>query len=101
MLAPLLNIAAYRFVPLDELPALRAQLHTSADALGLKGTVLLAPEGINLVLAGAPADVQAWLVSLQADVRLAGLPVKRSWSAAPPFRRLKVRIKREDRKSVV
>ena len=95
MSAPLLNIAAYRFVPLDDLPALRAQLHSSADALGLKGTVLLAPEGINLVLAGAPADVQAWLDSLQADARLAGLPVTRSWSAAPPFRRLKVRIKRE------
>jgi UPF0176 protein len=90
-----LNIAAYRFVELGDLPALRAQLFHRADTLGLKGTVLLAPEGINLFLAGAPQAVRDWLLALQTDTRFAGLDVKESFSAQPPFQRLRVRLKRE------
>jgi UPF0176 protein len=90
-----LNIAAYRFVGLDDLPALQARLLAGAEALGLKGTVLLAEEGINLFLAGAPAAVQAWLAELATDPRFQGLPVKRSFSAQLPFQRLKVKRKRE------
>ena len=92
---PFLNIAAYRFVPLDDLPALRQQLFDAAQAHGLKGTVLLAEEGINLCLAGPQDGVAAWLALLQADARLADLQPKHSWSDAPPFQRLKVKIKRE------
>ncbi len=57
--------------------------------------MLLAPEGINLALAGAPGQIADWLAELDADPRLAGLPVKRSHSAALPFQRLKVKVKRE------
>jgi UPF0176 protein len=92
---PILNVAAYRFVELDDLPSLRSLLLQRAEAAALKGTVLLAPEGINLFLAGAPAAVRGWLQQLQADPRLAGLEVKDSYSDAVPFRRLRVRIKRE------
>jgi UPF0176 protein len=92
---PVLNIAAYRFVPLDDLGALRARLHDTASVLDLKGTVLLAEEGINLFLAGAPAAVESWLAQLQSDARFAALEVKRSHSADLPFKRLKVKVKRE------
>jgi len=92
---PVLNISAYRFVPLDELPTLRTRLHDAAAALGLKGTVLLAEEGINLFLAGAPEAVESWLGMLQADARFANFDVKRSHSAAQPFQRLKVKVKAE------
>lgn len=90
-----LNIAAYRFVTLTDLPALRARLHDAAAALGLKGTVLLAEEGINLFLAGDAAAVRRWLATLCEDPRFAGIEVKESHSDQPPFQRLKVKIKRE------
>jgi len=90
-----LNLSAYRFVPLDELAALRQRTFDSAAAAGLKGTVLLAEEGINLFVAGAPDAARAWLAGLRADPRFAALDVKESFSDELPFRRLKVRVKRE------
>jgi UPF0176 protein len=90
-----LNVAAYRFVELDDLPALREGLLQRALAGALKGTVLLAPEGINLFLAGAPTAVRQWLEDLQRDARFAALEVKESFSSAQPFRRLQVKVKRE------
>jgi UPF0176 protein len=91
-----LNISAYRFVELDDLPALRDRLEAAAQAAGLKGTVLLASEGINLFVAGEEAALRQWLAqALLADARFAGLATRDSYSAALPFRRLKVRIKRE------
>jgi len=90
-----LNIAAYRFVALDDLPQLRAMLQARAAELGLKGTILLAAEGINLFLAGAGDAVEALVQTLRADARLAPIEIKRSWSSAQPFGRLRVRIKRE------
>ena len=95
MSQPILNIATYRFVPLDDLPALRQRLHDAALAQGLKGTVLLAEEGLNLCLAGPEAGVRAWLATLRSDTRFADLPAKESWSDTLPFQRLKVKIKRE------
>ena len=92
---PVLNIAAYRFVELDDLPALQSRLRERAEAAALVGTVLLAPEGINLFLAGDGAAVRGWLADLRADARFAGLAVKQSLSATVPFGRLRVRIKRE------
>ncbi len=91
----ILNIAAYRFVALDNLPELRSEMQARCKALGLKGTVLLAGEGINLFLAGAAADVENFLDALRADARFAGIELKRSWSTAQPFKRLLVKIKRE------
>jgi UPF0176 protein len=91
-----LNISTYRFVELDDLPALRARLHATAEAAGLKGTILIASEGINLFLAGAEAALRDWVGrALHADPRFAGLETKDSFSAGQPFRRLKVKIKRE------
>ena len=50
----ILNIATYRFTPLADLPALRQRLFDTAEAHAVRGTVLLAEEGINLCLAGPP-----------------------------------------------
>ncbi|HSI60635.1 MAG TPA: sulfurtransferase [Ideonella sp.] len=92
---PVLNVSSYRFVPLAELEPLREHLQALAEQLALKGTVLLASEGINLFLAGAPAALHGWLDALRADARFAGLAAKESWSAEQPFQRLKVKIKAE------
>lgn len=92
---PILNISAYRFVALDDLPALKGQFEDRARALSLKGTVLLAPEGMNCFLSGLDENVQAWLDDLRADARFAALEIKRSWSDYVPFKRLRVRIKKE------
>jgi UPF0176 protein len=90
-----LNISAYKFVPLPDAAALREPLLARAQSLELKGTILLAGEGINLFLAGAPAAVHALLAHLRADPRLADLQAKESWSAEVPFGRMLVKHKRE------
>jgi len=88
-------IAAYRFVNLDDLPALRQRLFDQAQALGILGTVLLAPEGINFNLAGTPAAMDTFMAALRSDARFATLELKRHRADKPPFRRLFVKIKRE------
>ncbi len=90
-----LNISAYRFTPVDDPQALREVLAERASRLGLRGTILIAPEGINLFLAGAPPDVAHFLQSLRADPRFAGLEPKESWSPRQPFRKLLVKVKPE------
>jgi len=91
----ILNIAAYKFVGIEEPAALRENLLALALSMGIKGTILLAPEGINLFLA-APADaLHAFVAALRADARFADLETKDSWSAEQPFQRMLVKIKRE------
>jgi UPF0176 protein len=90
-----LNVSAYKFVPLPDAAALREPLLARATALALKGTILLAEEGINLVLAGSPESVHALLAHLRTDPRLADLKAKESWSAQVPFGRMRVKHKRE------
>ncbi len=92
---PILNLAGYRFVALNSLPLLRERLLAAAVERGLLGTVLLAEEGINFFLAGAPDAARGFLAMLHGDPRFAGLLVKESWSAEPPFKRLLVKVKRE------
>ena len=75
----ILNIAAYRFVRLEQLPELRLEMRTRCQARGLKGTVLLAEEGINLFLAGAEAEIESFLCALRGDARFAAIEIKRSW----------------------
>ncbi len=92
---PILNISAYLFVPLTDLPDLRENIRAQALARELKGTVLLAEEGINLFLAGSAEGVRAFVAWLRQDVRMAALAPKESWSSARPFGKLLVKIKRE------
>jgi UPF0176 protein len=94
-MAPILNISSYKFVTLPDAPTLRDRLFAHAQALGLKGTVLLAEEGINLFLAGPAQAVREWVSALQQDPRFADLSPKESWSDTVPFRKLLVKVKRE------
>lgn len=91
----ILNIAAYRFVRIEHPAALREPIAQKAEAAGLRGTVLVAPEGINLFLAGEPAALRGFLAWLAEDARFTGLATKESWSETIPFARLKVKLKRE------
>jgi UPF0176 protein len=93
--ARILNLSAYAFVALDRLVERRETLHHQALARQLKGTVLLAEEGINLVIAGVEHQVREWWSSLCTDPLLAALQAKESWSNAQPFRHLRVKVKPE------
>ena len=90
-----LNISAYLFTPIDDRAQLRPRLFEAAQARGLRGTVLLAEEGINLFLAGEAEQVRGFVADLRADPRFAALEPKESWSEHQPFRRLLVKLKRE------
>ena len=61
----------------------------------LRGSVLVAPEGINLFLAGDEAALRGFLAWLRGDPRFASLGAKESWSETLPFARLKVKRKDE------
>ncbi|MBB5203915.1 UPF0176 protein [Inhella inkyongensis] len=90
-----LNISTYRFVALPDAADLVPLLKARAESLALKGTVLVAEEGINLFLAGAPEAVRQWVAQLETDERFAAMAPKESWSEHQPFKRLKVKLKRE------
>ena len=89
------NIAAYRFAPLGELRALRARLLEKCRAWGLKGTILLSGEGINLFVAGGTDEIGLLLAELRAIPGLEDLTPKVSVSEHQPFNRMLVRIKKE------
>lgn len=95
MVNTILNISAYQFVTLPDAPALRDTLHQRALDLQLKGTILLAEEGINLFLAGPPEAVRGFVARLHEDPRFAGIAPKESWSATQPFKKMLVKVKRE------
>ena len=90
-----LYIAAYKFVAIDDGHELRERLLHKALEFDLRGTVLVAGEGINLFVAGAPEGIGEFLGMLRADPRFADLEVKESWSLTQPFRRMLVKFKRE------
>lgn len=91
----IVNISAYKFVTLDDRETLRPALLAECQARELKGTVLLAPEGINIFLAGSREAIDGIVAWLRADARFADLAPKESLSDHQPFRRLLVRMKKE------
>ncbi|MBV7426846.1 MULTISPECIES: sulfurtransferase [unclassified Acidovorax] len=91
----ILNISCYKFVPLPDAAALRDLLQARATAADLKGTILLAGEGINFFLAGPADAVRGFVDALRTDARFADLDPKESWSATVPFRKMLVKVKRE------
>jgi UPF0176 protein len=92
---PVLNISAYLFTELKDTEALREACHAQASQLELKGTILIAEEGINLFLAGPPQNVHDFVRWLHLDSRLTSIAPKESWSAVQPFRKLLVKVKNE------
>ena len=89
------NIAAYKFVTFDDTAEKRSVFLERCQSLGLKGTVLLSPEGINLFLAGTRAAVDGFLSWLRSDARFADIEVKESFSDEQPFNKMLVKLKRE------
>ena len=91
----ILNISAYKFIPLPDAQALRELLLQRANALQLKGTVLLAEEGINLFLAGPEWYVRGFIAQLHQDARFADIAPKESWTDIQPFKNMLVKVKGE------
>jgi len=89
------NIAAYKFAQLSGLKELRADLLALTKRLGLRGTILLSSEGINLFVAGGPDEIGALTDHLRKIPGLETLQVKISETTHQPFNRMLVRIKKE------
>lgn len=90
-----LNLAAYRFVHVDQPAELAERMRAWAEDGSLLGSVLVAGEGVNIFLAGQDEAVQAFLAELREDARFRDMPVKFSHSRTQPFARLKVKVKPE------
>ncbi|MEA1619852.1 rhodanese-related sulfurtransferase [Erythrobacter sp. T5W1-R] len=87
--------ALYCFTRFDDPAALRAPLLGACEAHGIKGTLLLAREGINGTIAGDAQALDAVLAQIRALPGCASCDVKFSAAPAMPFQRMKVRVKRE------
>ncbi len=91
----IVNIAAYKFVPLNDLDTLRDDLKKHCLQWQLKGTILLSEEGINLMLAGQQEAINTLQKYLANDIRFADLYYKTSYSQEFTFNRMLVKIKKE------
>lgn len=90
-----LTAALYKFVTLPDYAELQAPLLAVCEENRIKGTLLLAGEGINGTISGEPQAIHAVLAWLRSDPRLADLEHKESLAAELPFHRMKVRLKKE------
>ena len=87
--------ALYKFTRLDDFEEIQSSLKLFLDSLNIRGTLLLAREGVNGTIAGDNDSIMKSLDYLPKDGRLAGLEYKLSYSEKPPFKRLKVKLKKE------
>lgn len=87
--------ALYKFVTLDDYHELREPLLQRCIDAGIKGSLLLAHEGINGTIAGSRAAIDAVLTYLKSDARFADLEHKESFESVQPFLRMKVKLKKE------
>ena len=92
---PVCVAALYRFTPFADPAALRGELLALCRDHAIRGTLLLAREGINGTIAGSDAGITATIAALRQLPGCAGLEVKYSRAAELPFQRLKVRLKAE------
>jgi UPF0176 protein len=90
-----LTAALYKFVSLSDYQNLQAPILAKCLEHRIKGTLLLAAEGINGTIAGAPEDIKAILEYLREDSRLSDLEHKESYADQHPFYRMKVKLKKE------
>lgn len=92
---PIQVSALYKFADFPDFAARREPWFQAAEARNLVGSLLLATEGINGTLAGDPAEMEAFLDVIRADERFRDLELKHSFAPSLPFRRLKIRLKKE------
>jgi UPF0176 protein len=89
------NLAAYKFINLENLTALQESLFALCEQHTLMGTILLSAEGINLILAGKIADTQNFMQAWKKNPLFSDMIFKESFSQNIPFKRLRVRLKKE------
>lgn len=94
-MSAVLNLSGYKFAPLTDLVPLRDRLRILTANLGLRGTILLSPEGINLFVAGSRKSTDTLLSALRETPGLEDLAPKESVSDDQPFNRMLVKIKKE------
>jgi UPF0176 protein len=87
--------AFYKFTRIEDPAGLRDHLFALLTNHAIKGTILIAPEGINGTIAGQTADMTAVMSQVRSDSRFSDLESKDATADAPPFQRLKVKVKRE------
>lgn len=87
--------AFYKFVRIGDGDRLAGALHRIGAAEGLRGTILIAPEGLNATVAGPEAGVRRLLATLRQDARFADLRMKNSLAEVQPFQLWKVKVKPE------
>lgn len=87
--------ALYRFVSLNDLPALQSEIKALCEAQDICGTILLAPEGINGTVGGPEKGIDALILLLDQKLDIFKGEVKFSTASEKPFRRIKVRLKKE------
>jgi len=89
------NIAGYKFEPLVDPIDLVSLYQKKCDELELKGTMLISKNGINFSLAGTQQATDTIIAFLEEDNRFLNIPLKVTYSETQPFRRMKVRLKKE------
>ncbi len=89
------NIAGYKFEPLDDPIDLVSTYQRKCDELLLKGSMLISKTGINFSLAGTQQATDTIVTFLEKDNRFLDIPIKVTYSDKQPFRRMKVRLKKE------
>ena len=90
-----LNIAGYKFEQIDSLDTLIPEFQKKCDELELKGSVYLSPRGINFSISGTEENIEKYINFMESDSRFLNIPLKRTYSETQPFRRMKVRLKKE------
>ena len=90
-----LNIAGYKFEPLNDIEILVPEFQSVCDELELKGSVYLSPNGINFSLSGSEESIKEYLHFMEQDKRFLDIPLKKTYSETQPFRKMKVRPKKE------
>ena len=94
-MAPIVVAALYRFTPMDDYRALKSPIEKEMKQFGVKGSLLLAKEGINGTIAGDREGIDQLISFLRRDDRLKEMDVKESFCDEMPFRRTRVRLKKE------
>mgnify|MGYP005748011883 FL=1 len=89
------NIAGYKFEQIKNAVDLISVYQQKCEELGLKGTMLISKNGINFSLAGTQQATEAIITFLEEDNRFLNIPLKVTYSETQPFRRMKVRLKKE------
>jgi UPF0176 protein len=88
-------IAGYKFISLENISELREQFFAECKKLSLLGTILLSPEGINIMLSGASENIILFQTFLKRHIYFSDITFNESQCSSQPYKRLKVKIKNE------